>query len=229
MSVLTVFSLQATWIRNTILRALRDSAQLDTRAIAGGFIYENPTITRLAQFVQSLVSGSYENAVESPMAKGDTMRAMAEKYSADLKPGTESSHDDAARAHGDVVLVTGTTGSLGCHILASLTGDTRVSRIYALNRASEGAGSLRERQRKSLESRALDPSILDSEKIILLEGNTATKNLGLEEHTYLQVCRHVHPLHPHSSSLCLDPANLDTYHSQRCASSSRCRLHAHGL
>ena len=186
--ILTDNSLQATWIRNTILRALRDSAQLDTRALSGGFVYENPTITRLAQFVHSLASGSHESADDSPKAKADIMRAMAEKYSADLKPGAGGDQRDTPRAHEDVVLVTGTTGSLGCSILASLIEDTRVSKIYALNRVAEGAGSLRERQRKALESRGLDPSLIDSDKVVLLVGDTTARNLGLEEHTYLEAC-----------------------------------------
>lgn len=191
--ILTGSSLQATWIRNTILRALRDSAQLDTRAIAGGFIYENPTVTRLAQFVHSLAAGTHKYADESPKAKADLMRAMVEKYTVDLGPRTASNQNDVPRADGDVVLVTGTTGSLGCFILASLIEDTKVSKIYALNRAAEGAGSLPERQRKSLESRGLDPALLESDKIVLLEGNAAAENLGLEEYTYLQVCRHSCP------------------------------------
>ena len=184
-------SLQATWIRNTILRALRDSAQLNTRAVAGGFVYENPTVTRLAQFVYSLASGTREVAEESSEARASAMRAMAEKYSADFKSGVEVNHGDVLRANGDVVLVTGTTGSLGCHILASLMEDTTVSRIFALNRAAEGGRSLQERQAKSLESRGLDTTILDSNRIVLLEGNTAARNLGLEEHTYLEVRCHV--------------------------------------
>ena len=142
--------------------------------------------------MHSLALGTQETVDESPKAKGDLMRAMLQKYSADLKPVT-TTNNDVPEANSDVILVTGTTGSLGCFILASLIEDKKVSRIYALNRAAEGAGSLRERQRKSLESRGLGPSILESDKVILLEGDTSAGNLGLEEDTYLQVCHHSFP------------------------------------
>ncbi|KZT66300.1 acetyl-CoA synthetase-like protein [Daedalea quercina L-15889] len=180
-------SLQATWIRNTILRALRDSAQLDTRAISGSFVYENPSITQLAEFVHSLVSGSYGGVDDSPTAKADTMRRMAEKYTADLKPGTAVSQEDVIKLDGDVVLVTGTTGSLGCFILSSLIEDSKVSKIYALNRVTDGTGTLLERQRKAFESRGLNSSLLELKRVVLLEGDTAEEWLGLQEATYDEI------------------------------------------
>ena len=37
---------------------------------------------------------------------------------------------------GPVILITGTTGNIGSHILAQLLSDDRISVVYALNRAS---------------------------------------------------------------------------------------------
>ena len=52
---------------------------------------------------------------------------------------------------------------------------------------ANGAGTLQERQRKAFESRKIDISLLDSKKVILLEGDTAAERLGLQETKYLEV------------------------------------------
>jgi hypothetical protein len=53
-------SLQATWIRNCLLGALRDVAQLDTRRDTRSFVYEYPTISQLASFIFGIASGQHE-------------------------------------------------------------------------------------------------------------------------------------------------------------------------
>ncbi|KAJ3925590.1 MAG: hypothetical protein NXY57DRAFT_967569 [Lentinula lateritia] len=50
-------SLQATWIRNTIHRAIRESAEIDIRQLTSNFVYDHPTINQLAQHVLSVALG----------------------------------------------------------------------------------------------------------------------------------------------------------------------------
>lgn len=83
---------------------------------------------------------------------------------------------------GDVVLLTGTTGALGSHLLEALLYDPSVSKVYALNRRdASGSRSVYIRQTASFKERNLDYAALNSEKIELLEGDFDEDKLGLED------------------------------------------------
>ncbi|PCH42381.1 hypothetical protein WOLCODRAFT_17681 [Wolfiporia cocos MD-104 SS10] len=182
-------SLQATYIRNTILRALRDSAHIDTRQINVNFVYAHPTITRLVLFaVNALRGDSQDNSVATRV---DEMHKIVAKYG-EVFPVHRGS---IAPVGGDVVLLTGSTGSLGCYILALLASDPGVSRVYALNRPSRNGVALRERQRLALTERELDAGIVETGKTVLLEGDMTLPNLGVPQTTYeednIQGLRHL--------------------------------------
>ncbi|KAJ7697660.1 hypothetical protein B0H17DRAFT_1130264 [Mycena rosella] len=76
-------SLQATWIRNALLRALRDSAQLDTSKDTRNFVYEHPTIAWLADFVFAVASEMNSQDV-SAESRSSAMHEMVAKYAQDL-------------------------------------------------------------------------------------------------------------------------------------------------
>jgi FlaA1/EpsC-like NDP-sugar epimerase len=63
-----------------------------------------------------------------------SIEEIIEKYSADLDASTPSGKGSTANA----VLLTGSTGSLGAQILASLLKDRNVKWVCALNRPSSG-------------------------------------------------------------------------------------------
>ncbi|KAK7046200.1 acetyl-CoA synthetase-like protein [Favolaschia claudopus] len=189
-------SLQATWIRNALLHALREQTHLDTRRHTKNFVYEYPTVARLGRYLYSLGdrdgSGGEGREEEEEMqqsveAKTRTMHAMVAKYTSNLRsplrPAVNGTHAPI-RDNGMAVLVTGTTGGLGCCLLAQLLQDPRVSRVYAFNRAGPGAGELFERQRRMLVERGLDGGILEDEKLTLLEGDLSEFNLGISEENY---------------------------------------------
>lgn len=148
-------------------------------------MYNYPTIDALAAFISSLALGTATDIETSHAAKTDAMRAMAARYCenfVDHQPNTSVS-----QPNGHVVLLTGTTGSLGCYSLAQLDCDRKVSRIYALNRASRDGASLRERQKSALVERGLNSNILDGAKMILLEGDLSATDFGLPKSTYKEV------------------------------------------
>ncbi|KAF9553317.1 acetyl-CoA synthetase-like protein [Agrocybe pediades] len=189
-------SLQATWIRNTLLRALRDSAEVDTRGLVDNFVYENPTVSSMASFLSSLASG--ETGRSGPgedfiSKRAAAMRTMVAKYTQDYpvhSPDSSNSVDDdgenAVPSHeGDVVLLTGSTGALGCYILAGLVGNESVSRVYAVNRPSRSTVLLLERQANALMERGLDASdIMGSGKVKLVEADVASPMFGLKHEAY---------------------------------------------
>ncbi|KAJ7087037.1 hypothetical protein C8R43DRAFT_939403, partial [Mycena crocata] len=175
-------SLQATWIRNALMHTLRDSAQLDTRQNTRNFVYDHPTISRLASFIFALVSGKPDDGTSNVATKLDAMHALVAKHGQGfpLHTGDRAGPGDTAK----VVLVTGTTGELGCYLLSRLLADENVFQVYALNRSSLREPTLRTRQALALIDRGLDEGILDSPKLTLLAGNIARPDFGLTESMY---------------------------------------------
>ena len=88
-----------------------------------------------------------------------------------------------------VVLITGTTGGLGSYFLAQLLTDDRVSRVYAFNRPSEN--SIAERQAAGFKARELDTSLLSSSKLVYVEGDAASSQLGLAKELYEKLRKEV--------------------------------------
>jgi len=56
------------------------------------------------------------------------------------------------------------------------------------NRASRDQVPIRERQAKVLVERGFDAGVLDTDKVVLVEGDLTQQNFGLSEETYKQVC-----------------------------------------
>ena len=80
----------------------------------------------------------------------------------------------------EIILLTGSTGALGTSILAQLVELSSVGRIYALNRTDARNGiSLEIRQASALRQRGYDEAILQSDKVVLVEGDTTLPQLGI--------------------------------------------------
>lgn len=101
----------------------------------------------------------------------------------------------------EVVFVTGTTGGFGCAMLTHLVTLPTVSRIYAFNRKDTRGRPLRQRQAESLVGRNLDPRILDSPKIVMVEGDSSVPGLGVSPSLYAEVS--ISPLYYDLSALIL--------------------------
>ncbi|PPR02158.1 hypothetical protein CVT26_012119 [Gymnopilus dilepis] len=183
-------SLQATWIRNSLLRALRDSAEIDTRHLVDNFVYDNPTILSMASFLGNVVAGATQESTSSVASRVAAMRAMVEKYTADdfpihSAPATNGSPN--SQAH--VVLLTGSTGALGSYLLSELVKNPSVSRVYALNRPRlADAAPLKERQKSALIDRGIEAdTILGSDKVKLLEGDLRAPEFGLAKDIFVEM------------------------------------------
>ncbi|KAJ6471940.1 hypothetical protein C8R45DRAFT_1013604 [Mycena sanguinolenta] len=185
-------SLQATWIRNALLGALRESAQLDTRENTSNFVYTHPTIRRLGEYVFALASGQGGEDT-SAEAKSGAMQAMVQKYTQDIPRAVR---EQGMPLTGEaVVLVTGTTGELGCYLLARLLASDNIARVFALNRPSRKT-SLIERQCRALVDRGPDPAIVHSPKLSLLEGDLTKPDFDLPAAVYEEMQKNVtHIIH----------------------------------
>ncbi|TDL22685.1 acetyl-CoA synthetase-like protein [Rickenella mellea] len=171
-------SLQAMAIRNTILRALGQSWG-DRSTLSLNFVYSNPSISALARYISRVASGTVVSIDASTFlnAKVSEIHALVKKFTSSFPI-----HNPVQSRinKGDVILLTGTTGSLGAHILAELSRDPDVTRIYALNRADARREiNVSERQKSALEKYKIDSEGIDFAKVVFLVGNLAKPDLGL--------------------------------------------------
>ncbi|KAH7912698.1 hypothetical protein BJ138DRAFT_1083028 [Hygrophoropsis aurantiaca] len=178
-------SLQATWIRNSILRAVQESTQANIREINGNFVFQYPSIAHLSCFVLGVVHGSHSHHDTTLAQRVAAMEAMVERYSQDFP--LHQSANIPLDFTGAVVLVTGTTGALGCYLLAQLVSSPTVTRVYALNRRSVNGISLQARQKECLLDRGVDVAIIASKKVTLLEGDPSFEQFGLSDGTYREM------------------------------------------
>ena len=95
-------------------------------------VYQNPTIKQLSEALRAFLNNG-----EIPEERRRTaeMSALFEKFAKTL-PKIGYNAPRRLRADGVVVALTGSTGSLGTHLLAELLETPAISRIYCLNRSA---------------------------------------------------------------------------------------------
>ena len=178
-----VYSLSATILRRRITGALQSTESEMTKAavrfVNQNTVYTYPTVDRLTNYLVSLVADT--NWTEDIKSHVDQIETMIAQYSnpwptvnGNAEPGT-------------VVLLTGSTGNIGSHILEALLRDPRILRIYAYNRPSPRQVSLLDRHRERFEDKGFDKALLFSEKLKFLEGDASRNNLGLSSLVFNEV------------------------------------------
>jgi FlaA1/EpsC-like NDP-sugar epimerase len=173
-------SLQATWIRNSILHALQKTTELNTRAIESTFVYQNPSILALTRFILNFTS-ELSSSTSVKTGKVEEMLNLVTKYGKDFVV-----HQGSATPLMDVVLVTGTTGAIGSAVLAELAKSQNVARIFAFNR--KGMITLTERQKNAFKDRGIDPILAESPKVVLVEADLARPGFGVNDELMEEVC-----------------------------------------
>ncbi|KAJ7701502.1 hypothetical protein B0H17DRAFT_1157730 [Mycena rosella] len=162
-------SLSATVFRIRIISALRSSAETNIRRASAGvtqnFVYSHPTISKLSMHLEQLVNGTMKDA-ESPDV---VMSEMIAKHASGFAQPIAS---PPSTGHPTVILLTGSTGNLGSHILASLLQNETVSKPSA-TRPCSGIG--------------LDTGLLASLKLVCVEGRINQKDLGLNLNLYNEI------------------------------------------
>ncbi|KAI9065203.1 acetyl-CoA synthetase-like protein [Trametes sanguinea] len=183
-------SLQATWIRNTIFRAIRQTDPNAVKRLPMNFVFQAPTISSLTQMIHNGMNDV--NAYRAHSHTAQDLWKYVDKYSAGF-PERPTTLVERPAAGKDVVLITGTTGGFGCDMLEHLLRDETVERIYAFNRKDSDALG---RQRVQFRARGLDESLLDSPKFKMIEAVLHEPGFGLEP-ALLDEVRHsvMHILH----------------------------------
>ncbi|KAJ6514509.1 male sterility protein-domain-containing protein [Mycena vitilis] len=158
-----------------------DKAEFAAQKILQNFVYSHPSIEELADAIATLIHGDTESTeggraifVEKMIAKFSEGLTSAEAHHRNSLPGSV------------VVLLTGSTGGLGSHMLEMLLRVPSVERVYVFNR--KGRNPVSERQLDAFTDRALDVSLLSSPKLVYLEGDTSSADLGLPSDIWTMLC-----------------------------------------
>lgn len=151
-------------------------------------IYQHPTINALAMYVLELAQNHGAVAAESVShARVQAIEDMIRKYSLP-EPAPPASSDTAHASRAPVVILTGSTGHLGAHILQQLLRNPRVERVYALNRVSPAGGrAIASRHADRFRDLGLDEQLLLSATLVHIETDTAAARLGLSDVLYEEV------------------------------------------
>ena len=147
--------------------------------ITQNVVFSHPTIKQLAAHLAELVSGDETG----PASATTAIEEMIEKYSF----GLSDVHKSADTPGAPIVLLTGSTGSLGSYLLQDLLRDQRVERVYAYNRPARGAVTIQDRQKEAFLDKGLELRLLESDKLVYLEGDSALPRVGLSGDVYKQV------------------------------------------
>ncbi|KAF9254619.1 acetyl-CoA synthetase-like protein [Marasmius fiardii PR-910] len=148
-------------IRNSLAGVLESDSVVNSLR---NFVYEYQTPRGIAQF---LTSASSQATTSIPSRIEEMERIMA-PFITGFPTFQQTTTKEST---GDVVmLITGTTGALGSNFLATALNDCCVSRVYALNRKTEGVDLL-ERQYESFIQQGLDLGQLTNCKLKLLEAD----------------------------------------------------------
>ena len=143
------------------------SVEVD-KIITPGFIYAHPNIKSLAAVLQAVKSGKAETGESQEAGRHRAMEDMLNKYSQDFPDGEKKI----------VVLLTGTTGSLGAYLLDELIQRERIHHVFALNRAEDGLV----KQTENNTSRGLSTDFHD--KVTFHHADLSQERLGLDLSAY---------------------------------------------
>ncbi|KAG6916177.1 putative NRPS-like protein biosynthetic cluster [Tephrocybe rancida] len=204
-----VDSLQASRIRRAILNALRTTPSLPSpvQDLDADFCFENSSIEKLHRAVALIMAGTQV----APSMSGETredrriraMEEMFEKYYDELRSFERlAAHvrvsrlkRRAAAGHKRVVVLTGSTGSLGCFLLARLAGDPDVSKVICLNRRHSGATTPRQRQVDLMAMRGACMSSHAWDKVVLHGAELSRSDFGLSENEFTELLSATHIVH----------------------------------
>ncbi|KAJ8110575.1 hypothetical protein OPT61_g6614 [Boeremia exigua] len=164
-------SLQSILIRTEILKAV----DIGNNKLGQNVVFEYPSIASLSAHLHSLRTG----IVEEHTSVEETMQDLLAKYSNFERPRK-------------TVVLTGTTGSLGAHVLAQLVARTDIEAVHCLVRAKNVEEATR-RVKQSLIQRKIyhTLSLAARGKINALPSDFSDAHLGLPTATYDSIAQKV--------------------------------------
>lgn len=179
---LGVDSLQANRVRNLLQQRIQLASRLPPN-----LVFESPTVAKLARFLLLSAKGdagaaSATDRNESEIAAMHTLLEQLERQLTIRDQATVQAAAAAASSKQTIVL-TGSTGSLGAHILEQLASLDQVGSVVCLNRAKDNDDA-RKRTEDSLQVRGLSNievlALLKGVRIVCLASDLTKPQLGLD-------------------------------------------------
>ncbi|OJJ68372.1 hypothetical protein ASPBRDRAFT_68538 [Aspergillus brasiliensis CBS 101740] len=177
-------SLQTLQLTRVLQKAVKSRLpEADTTAISTQQIYAHPTIKELASLLVKILGGeTNEHANEMP--RKEKINSMVRKYTdglplqqIDLRP----------REGGHTVLLTGSTGSLGCYLLDAILNDPATVKVYCMNRSVDAES----RQQISFLEKGLEWCPRRQKRVEFLFASFGQEKMGLAEAKYEELIKSV--------------------------------------
>ena len=171
-------SLSATFLRNQIIGALSSATDAEAQKAANGvtqdFVFNYSTLRQLTIATIDLINNS-----TSQPDRTTSIKELISRFS-DLP---QVSSQESQSSSTSIVVLTGSTGALGSHILASLLLEPQVTKVYTLNRGKD----IQARQKLSFSQKGLPEGLLVNPKLTQLTADLSHPTLGLDEETFEKV------------------------------------------
>lgn len=165
-----------------LIRHLRKALRKPDLAIS--ILYTNPSIVQLLQSIiamsQDESNASTVNASNRHHKIEETLQEYVQRV--DKIPSKHEFAVNSSSVNEHVVVLTGSTGSLGSYILRKLMQDKSVSHIYCLDRSSSAHSRHLEKSKKNHESTDFPTS-----KVTFLKTDFSKPDLDLEDETYKRI------------------------------------------
>jgi thioester reductase-like protein len=167
---LGVDSLDVLTLTNALNKAIRGAN------VTAPMIYSNPSVKQLAEVLSQNVS-KLSGKPAKPPTREEKMDKMVRKYTQDMVRHAGSANAPK-RPPKHTVVITGSTGSLGTHMLEQLLKNPDVERVYCMNR-SDNAES---RQKDSFDKNRHDSTSFG--KAEFLKADFSSEKFGLSDEMY---------------------------------------------
>lgn len=167
---LGVDSLDVLALTNALKKAVRGAN------ITAPTIYSNPTVVQISEVLSQSVRASNGLPI-IPQTREEKLSAMVRKYTKDMvrQKGKQIA---PRRPLKHTVVLTGSTGSLGSHVLEQLLGNPDVEKIYCMNRSDNAETRQKDAFRKYHDLAA------DFSKTEFLKTDFGSNKLGLSDAVY---------------------------------------------
>ncbi|KAI3319856.1 putative NRPS-like enzyme [Xylariaceae sp. AK1471] len=141
-------------------------------------IYSNPSLNQLTESLFNMAKNVrlVENGQQDENQRAKNMQSLLDRYVASLPLAKEAR--PAPQPDGWVVLLTGSTGSLGSYILDELQNDGGIKNIICLDRSADAA----QRHARTGPERGLGS--IDPSRVTFLKADLASPQLGLTAEVY---------------------------------------------
>ncbi|QRV95150.1 AMP binding enzyme [Ceratobasidium sp. AG-Ba] len=171
-------TLLCTTLRSALISSCDPKPQQLLDIISAQTIFTQPSASQLAEYVVCHLTGDQvTSAPDTREAQINAITSIILRHT----PLRSAAPLQITRPIVERVVVTGTTGALGSHLLAQLLKDDRVERVWALNREPRDGGSILDRQYASFVDKGIDIGLLNSRKLKFAGCDLTDMALGLEE------------------------------------------------